>query len=230
MVMSSPGNTGPRGRCGSSTRLPALLGLVALLSPGIAHAGPCPQPGGKTIAMIIGCENRISDQKWKDYRIAFGVTDLIAQSLYDAGGFALTEGNGDVIQKLAALRSDLWNLGSRKVSSQIAGVADTGTATVMGRLLSCGAPRSDASIGPFHANATEVVVRVEVEMVLPGGKKLVGEGSGSSTRTSVSTLFEFREDKPLFEQTNIGKALSEATRKATADLVAKKRKLCHEDK
>jgi hypothetical protein len=32
----------------------------------------------KTSAIIAGCESKIDEKKWKDFRISFGISDLVA--------------------------------------------------------------------------------------------------------------------------------------------------------
>jgi hypothetical protein len=178
--------------------------------------GPSLSPQIK--AIILGCENNIKDKKWKDYRISFGVVDLLAQNLFDSGTFILVEEKTEIRDKLKSFNEILWNKGQKKVLADAQTLVDS-AAIVIGRLVYCGAPRTNVSIGPVHASRNDIVIKTEVDLVLPGGKTFTGKGMGKSTRTALSAMFEYRGDKPLFEQSNLGLALKDAVAMAVTDMV-----------
>ena len=209
--------------------LAIVFGVVTFINKAPADTFDCPSNGGKLRCIIAGCENGIRDKKWQDYRIAFGINELIAQGMFDSGRFAFVEQGPEIWEKLDALRSELWQKGNRRVFSQTSEIVGAGTTLVLGRLLSCSAPRTDVSFGPIHANETKLIIKVEVEMVLPSGKKIVGAGSGMSTRSAASAGFEFREDRILLEQSNFGMALRDAVTAAVADLLRRYQGVCNED-
>jgi hypothetical protein len=173
----------------------------------------------KQQVLIAGCENRIKDAKWKDYRIAFGVNDLMAQRLFDSGLFSLVEEKQEIRAHLDSLRQRIWSETVR--DKDIQGLTGDSVSVVVGRLVYFGVPRSSASFGPLHASTSEVIVKFECELRDKGGVIILGKGQGSAAKSAVSGLFEFREKSVLFDQTVIGKALKSAVDMAVEDMIAR---------
>jgi len=173
----------------------------------------------KTSAIIAGCESKIDEKKWKDFRISFGISDLVADELYKSGNFKLIEEKGAIKEKLLSLRQKLWSGAYKDVTMAMDSLKNDSQVVVFSRLVYFGTPRSSVSMGPFGGSENAVVIKTEVVFVLPGGGRLTGKGEGLSTRMAMTTLFKFKDDGVFFEQTEIGQALQKAIVKATDDCI-----------
>lgn len=168
-------------------------------------------------AMVVGCENRIAGRDWRDSRIGFGVTALIAESIADDGGLVLVEEKPAVRARLAELRTVLWEKGQRRMRDELQVLRGDSVAHVIGRLVYFGAPRESVSFGGFGAARNQVVIHAEVDLVFPDGERFTGSGRGEAVREANTALLTFRDDQPFYDQTTVGVALREAVRAATRD-------------
>lgn len=207
-----------------SMRLAALSVPVVLLTLQAAagaesSAQAVPRPVPRPKLMVIGCESKISSKKWKDQRINFGVTNLIAETVADNGGFALVEEKPAIRDKLQTIRTVLWDKGERKVRKDLASLQADPPIYAIGRLVYFGAPRTEASFGGFAAVENKVIISVEVDLVLPDGETVTGAGRGEARKTATSALLTFREEGLFFEQTEVGTALKRAVTAGTTDVI-----------
>ncbi len=172
----------------------------------------------KRLCLVAGCENRIRGKRFDDMRINFGITNLISARLHESGCVRLVEEKSDVREKLDRLRGPLWNRGGKKVVQQIRQLQDS-AAIVIGRLVYFGTPRTDMGFGPFHMSRGEVVIKIEVDCMYPDGERITGNGKGKASRRAMSTMYQYRDDRVLFDQSDIGKATAAAVQEAVNELV-----------
>jgi hypothetical protein len=180
-------------------------------------AAVCSAQTPRICAVVAGCESTINEKKWKDFRIGFGVSNIIADELYTTGRFMLREEKNDVKDKLTTLRQRLWSGAYKDVQQTIDSIKTDSSAVVYGRLVYFGTPRQSVCLGPFGSCENAVIIKTEVVLVTPDGTRYVGKGEGISTRRAMGTLFKYSDDGVFFEQTEIGNALHTAIVKATAD-------------
>ncbi len=165
--------------------------------------------------MVIGCENEIPGRKWRDIRIGFGVTALIAETVADDGGLRLVEEKSAVRARLAELRHTLWEKGPRRIRDELRELRGDSIVQVIGRLVYAGAPRETVGFGGFGVARNRVIVRVEVDLVLPDGDEVRGVGRGEAVREANTALLTFCDDRPFFDRTTVGVAVRDAVVAAT---------------
>jgi hypothetical protein len=188
------------------------IGMLVLLIVAI-----CSAQTPRMCAVIAGCESCINEKKWKDFRIGFGVSNIIAEEFYTTGRFSLREEKGDIKDKLTTLRKRLWSGVYKDVQQSIDSIKTDSQAVIYGRLVYFGTPRQSVSLGPFGSSENAVIIKTEVVLITPDGIRYVGKGQGIATRRAMGTLFKFSDDNVFFEQTEIGNALHTALVQATAD-------------
>jgi hypothetical protein len=169
--------------------------------------------------IVAGCENRIRDKRFDDMRINFGVVNLIGARLHESGCFRLVEEKARIRDKLRQLQGPLWRGGGKKTYARLRQLSDSSIIAV-GRLLYCGTPRASMGVGPFHVSRAHVVIDIEVLLQYPGGDRVSGTGRGKASRTAMSTLYTYRDDRVLFDQSDIGKATAAAVREAVDDVLS----------
>jgi hypothetical protein len=174
--------------------------------------------------VVAGCESKINEKKWKDFRISFGVTNCIAEELYNSGAFRLIEEKGAIKEKLSDVRQKLWSGAYKEALPELDSLKNDSQSIAFGRLVYFGTPRSSVSMGPFGGSENAVVIKAEVVLMAPGGGVITGKGEGQSTRMAMTTLFKFNDERVFFEQTEIGQALQKAIKAAATDCVGQLKK------
>lgn len=170
---------------------------------------------------VVGVANKTGEGEFSNLLIAQGIAQLVAQELYDAGGYVPVEDNPEITGRI----NELLALSAQPDS----GEAESDLALNSGEKLGCEAvatvkivkfskSRSKGGIGPF--SAAKVEISVEVEVSLKDGDKAVvsARGRGTGLTKSQSFLFQVRKDKVNFDQTSAGQATLEAVKEAVGKL------------
>ena len=171
--------------------------------------------------IVIGVVNGLSDERWKDYRIGFGVRTLITQALFNTGQFNILEEKQEIKEKIKELSRGIWESSKKKykLSRDIETVKSMGVDFVaFGRIFYFGKPQTDISVGIMHRRVIETVIKIEITIEnIRSGKKISSKGMGKAKTEASSILFSIREDNVIFDETSIGIA----TRNAVEDAIEK---------
>jgi hypothetical protein len=204
---------------GPSPRGAALYGTPALsLAAGQVLAA---------IGMKLQTENGtgVEAATLRDRRVAFGLTNLLAESFYDTGKFRLVEEQDlhqrQLIEELVDLFSDtspaspspteLGGIGAR-LDAGLLTYGKVGYAQSSGQRL---------QIGPLGHYQQRWRVSVEVCLFeLSSQKTLCRAGEGSAQQEGVGAVYEFRNDRPEFEKNAAGRATKQAVASAVQALMA----------
>jgi hypothetical protein len=209
--------------------------LGACSGPTVRHTSALPPnalswSAGRTLAAIGAKPQepngaRGEDGAWRDRRVAFGLNNLLAESLYDTGKFRLVEEKDLHQRQLIEELVDLFWYASRP------GPSDPELASIGARLEAellaygtIGYTRSSAQriqIGPLGKYQQKLRVTAEVCLFdVSTQATRCHEGEGTAQQEGMGVLYEFRNDRPEFEKTAAGRATKEAVAAAVQALVA----------
>ncbi len=172
--------------------------------------GQSPRP-----CIILGSQTTVNDPRWKDKRIGFGISNLIAEIIYDSKQFSLFDEKESVRESLAQVRALMWNGDAHCIDFAIAKLQSDSIVTIIGRVISCNAPKSRASLGPFSAGTDKIIITSDVEIIVSNRLTYVGRGTGSATKTATGSFLSLSENAILFDQTTLGSALQQSISSAT---------------
>ncbi|NTV14197.1 MAG: hypothetical protein HGA96_09765 [Desulfobulbaceae bacterium] len=198
-------------------RLGFWIGCLLLLPLFCAAAGA----GELHRLAVVGVSNRTGEGEFSNLLIAQGVAQLVAQELYDVGGYLPVEDNPEITGRINELLALSTQSGSGEAASDKAlnagnGLGCEAVATV--KIVKFSKSRSKGGLGPFSAAKVEIAVEVEVSLK-DGDKPVVSAlGHGTGVTKSQSVLFQVRKDKVHFDQTSAGQATLEAVKEAVAKL------------
>lgn len=170
---------------------------------------------------VVGVANRTGEGEFSNLLIAQGIAQLVAQELYDAGGYLPVEDNPEITGRINELLALSAQTGSGEAASDQAlnsghGLGCEAVATV--KIVKFSKSRSKGGIGPFSSAKVEIAVEVEVSLK-DGDKPVVSaRGRGTGVTKSQSFLFQVRKDKVNFDQTSAGQATLEAVKEAVSKL------------
>jgi len=170
---------------------------------------------------VVGVSNKTGEGEFSKLLIAQGIAQLVAQELYDTGGYVPVEDNPEITGRINELLALSAQSGSGNTADD--------QALDSGKILGCDAvatvkivkfskSRSKGGIGPFSSAKVEIAVEVEVSLK-DGEKPVVSAlGRGTGVTQSQSFLFQVRKDKVAFDQTSAGQATLEAVKAAVVKL------------
>jgi len=209
--------------------------LAACGGPSLRGAPPAGTPAlslstGKVLA-AIGMKpygrngSGPEDGALQDRRLAFGLTNLLADSFYDTGKFRLVEEKDSRQRQLIAELVDLFASTSRRSPSdpELAGIG----AGLEADLLTYGKVRYTKSsgqriqVGPVGRYQQELRINIEVCLFdVSSQNTLCREGEGGARQEGVGAVYEFRNDRPEFEKNAAGRATKQAVTSAVQALMA----------
>jgi hypothetical protein len=208
--------------------------LGACSGPSLRHTSASPPSApswsaGRTLAAIGAKPQEPSDARgedpaWRDRRVAFGLNNLLAESLYDTGKFRLVEEKDLRQRQLIEELVDLFWHASRPEPSdpELASIG----ARLEAELLAYGTigyARSSAQriqIGPLGKYQQKLRVTAEVCLFdVATQTTRCREGEGTAQQEGMGVLYEFRNDRLEFEKTAAGRATKQAVAAAVQALV-----------
>jgi hypothetical protein len=185
---------------------------------------------GKTLA-AIGVKppgengSGADDAVWQDRRIAFGLTNLLAESFYDTGKFRLVEEKNLSQWQLIEELVDLSSSPSRPELSDLE-LASIGRRLAIdllayGRVGSTRLSGQRTVFGPLGRYQQRLRITIEACLhEVSSQKTLCREGEGMAQQEGVGVVYEFRNDRPDFEKTAAGLATKQAVTSAVQALMA----------
>jgi hypothetical protein len=206
---------------------PALLGTPPAGTPAFSLSA------GKVLAAIGmrlqgGNGTGPEDAAWQDRRLAFGFTNLLAESFYDTGKFRLVEDRDSRQRQLIAELVDLFASTSRPSPSQteLGAIATRLEADLLtyGKVIYAKSSGQRIQIGPVGRYQQKLRVNVEVCLFeVSSQKTLCQEGEGSAQQEGVGVVYEFRNDRIDFAKSAAGRATTQAVTSAVQALMASMR-------
>jgi hypothetical protein len=185
---------------------------------------------GKVLAAIGMQQQRnngpgAEDATLQDRRVAFGLTNLLAESFYDTGKFRLAEEKELYQRQLIAELVDLFSNTSHASPSntELGGIgarldADLLTYGKVGYTKSSG---QRIQLGPVGRYQQKLRVNIEVCLFeVSSQTTLCREGEGSAQQEGVGAVYEFRNNRPEFEKSAAGRATKQAVTSAVQALMA----------
>lgn len=162
---------------------------------------------------VIGVRSTVSDPRLADLRVGFGLKDLVAEELYDAGRFRLTEIEPEVRKQLDRVAIDTWQRATLPDEGELDRMArEAGSDLVaFGEIVAFESPRTSMTLGPFSTQTNRLEVTVQVCIRDPAMQTTWCEqGRGDATASATAAAFEFRGDRAVFDRTTVGNAVAGA--------------------
>jgi hypothetical protein len=162
---------------------------------------------------------------WQDRRVAFGLTDLLAESFYESGKFRLVEEKNLPQRQVIEEVADLFGSASHPEVSQpeLAGIGKRLEADLLayGRIDSTRLSGQRIQLGPLGRYHERLHLNIEVCLyVVSTQQTLCRSGEGMAQQEGVGVIYEFRHDRPDFEKTAAGRATKQAVTSAVQALLA----------
>jgi hypothetical protein len=166
-----------------------------------------------------------NDAVWQDRRIAFGLTNLLAESFYDTGKFRLVEEKDLPQRQLIDELVDLFASASRREPSEpeLASIGRRLEADLLayGRVGSTRISGQRTVFGPLGTYQQRLHITIEACLYeVARQKALCQEGEGIAQQEGVGVIYEFRDNRPDFEKTAAGLATKQAVTSAVQALMA----------
>lgn len=218
------------------TRL-TCLGLVGVMGillascsgPGVGGAASLAPaalvlPQGQTLAAIgVKAQRREGGDSgqvgWQDRRVAFGLTNLLAEGFYDTGKFRLVEEKElhqrQLIEELVELFWD--DTRPRPPDPELTGIGKQLAADLLayGTLGYARASGQRLQLGPVGSYQQRLRITVAVCLYEVSSRiTLCREGQGMAQQEGVGVAYEFRADRPDFEKNALGRATKQAVTQA----------------
>jgi len=173
---------------------------------------------------VVGVSNETGEKEFSKLLIAQGISQLVAQALFDTGRYVPVEDNPEITGRISELVALAATNGDQPVDYSRIDEQSLGCdamASVVIKKFSKSRMRGFA--GPFSAANVDIEIEVEVAVREAGKPVLAASGSGTGTTKSRGVLFQVREDKVHFDQTSVGQATEVAVQQAVTRLQAQKR-------
>jgi hypothetical protein len=219
-----------------------ICGISALLGACSSHsARSIPSSSTPTLSLAVGetlaaigvkpqRENGTGaeDAAWQDRRVAFGLTNLLAESFYDTGKFRLVEEKDLPQRQLIEEVVDLFWSAFRSEPSdpELVGIGARLEADLLayGRVGYSRSSGQRIQVGPVGRYQQDLRVSVEVCLFeVASQHTLCRAGDGSAQQTGMGVVYEFRNDRPDFEKNALGRASKQAVTSAVQALMASMR-------
>ena len=206
----------------------SIFSTALLLLTCITNSGVSRSTSGNNL-IVVGVINELNDQRWKDYRIGFGIRTLIAQTLFNTNKFNMIEEKTEIKEKIIDLSRGIWENSKKHYNfSEDQFIIKTLEADYIayGRIYYFGKPQTSISVGVMHRRVEETVIKVEITIEnVHLGKQISSKGIGKAKTTANSILFTIREDYVVFDETSIGIATKNAVEDAVNKLIKKLSKI-----
>jgi len=165
------------------------------------------------------------DAVWQDRRVAMGLTNLLAESLYETGAFRLVEEKDMRQRQVIKELVDLFWSASHPESSQpeLAGIGRRLEADLLayGRIGYSRSSGQQIQVGPVGRYQQRLRINIEVCLYeMSTQQTLCRLGEGLAQQKGVGMIYAFRNDRPDFEKTAAGLATKQAVTSAVQALMA----------
>lgn len=170
---------------------------------------------------VLGAQNDVKDESWRDERVGLGLRLLLAQELSNTQHFKLIEEKPEIKEKLAVLAAGIWSglYGENPLDNKELLVPENDV-VAMAKVIRYGKPRTKASFGMVHMNTRSVEIEIEVTLKnMISNQSISARGKGSAKQVAKSILFEFRENNVELDKTTVGNATKEALKQAVQNLM-----------
>lgn len=201
--------------------------LLALLFLAAAAA----QTESPRVLYLAGIYNEVTDERWKDARIGFGASSILAQAFYESGLFIPVDDQEEIAAYRQETMSRMW---SAPAGSDFALVDKKRLepfsidAIAYARILSAKRPGSSFSMGVMRSRRQHTDIEVEVSLLDRSTEKAYrARTKARATVAARAALFEIRKGRDgevLFDETTVGKATKEALEKAVEEIIKDYRK------
>jgi hypothetical protein len=209
----------PTGR--AISRIGFFLALAAIFW---VSAAPAPRPAsaaeGLMSLLVSGVRDETGDPDWQDQLIAMGISNLIAEELYNTGRFVPLETNPEIRERIQTLVAATWSETDQARQAQLMEEAQSygSDAIAHGVVRNFRKKRSRSFAGPFSKAKVKISFNVELTVDVRGEAPVSAVGTGKGVTRSKGLFFRVREDKIRFDKTTLGSAAHEAVREAVRKL------------
>ena len=185
-------------------------------------AAPAPEPSLYRLA-VVGVSNETGEKEFSKLLIAQGISQLVAQALFDTGRYVPVEDNPEITGRINELVALAASNGEQPFDySQINGQSLGCDAMASAIIKKFSKSRTRGFAGPFSAANVDIEIEVEVAVREAGRPVMAASGSGSGTTKARGVFFQVREDKVHFDQTSVGQATETAVHEAVSRLMARR--------
>ncbi len=170
---------------------------------------------------VIGVKNHVKGKEWQDMGIGFGISNLIAQYVYDTGEFIPIEEKGEIKKAIRENREFYWRFKGKVKESDIQKKAEEIEVdfVFLGEVKKCKKYRKKAFIGFVSKYQTTVRVFFTLHMInKKTGEKKTVKGEGYSTKGATGFVFEAIDGEIKFNSTMVGLAIEEAVKNSVDNL------------
>jgi hypothetical protein len=172
-----------------------------------------------------GNDSGAGDAVWQDPRVAFGLTNLLAESFYETGKFRLVEEKTLTQQRLLDELVEIFASASHSEPSEaeLASLGRRLAADLLayGRVGASKASGRRVVIGPAGSYQQRWRIAIEVCLYAVSTQQtLCRSGEGIAQQEGVGLVYEFRHDRPDFAKTAAGLATQQAVTSAVQALMA----------
>jgi hypothetical protein len=167
----------------------------------------------------------VDNAVWQDRRVAFGLTNLLAESFYETGKFRLVEEKELPQRQLIEELVELFSSASRPEPSELelASIGRRLEADLLayGRVGSTRLSGQRTVFGPLGRYQQTLRINIDVCLYeISTQQSLCREGEGMAQQEGMGVVYEFRNNRPDFEKTAAGLATKQAVTSAVEALMA----------
>ena len=165
---------------------------------------------------VIGVKNEIQHPDWDNQLIAYGISHILLQKLFEKGGYAPVEDNPEIIAEINRLIALQWEKNTLPTPEDAdrAAARFYCEAVAYARLTDFFTTRKRGFAGPFSRAVTKITVELEVYVKETGKPVRVSTGTGTAETRSSGVFFQIRKDRIYFDETAVGQATQKAIENA----------------
>jgi len=181
-----------------------------------------PYKGEKLTIAVIGLRNETDspDPAFRELRVGFGLSNMLATALFETGRFRLVERNQEIIEHVI---KEQWLGQTGYINPMTA--AETGKmvgakAVVYGQVTEFGIRKVGFYAGVYGRRNITTRIAIDVKMVSTETGEIIGavSGTGAVTTSTAGVAFVWEEGVEQFDQTTVGRASRQAIYKIAQNL------------
>jgi len=149
---------------------------------------------------VIGVKNEVNEPEWDNQLIGYGLSHLLLQELFNAGGYIPVEDNPEIIKEIDRLIASLWKNRSfynETDAEQIANQLNCQT-VAYAKVTDFSVKRKRGFAGPFSKASVIVGVEIEVHLKESGQPVKISKGKGEASTKSTGLFFSDKGQQYLF--------------------------------